>query len=77
LTVSRPNADRVFRAASWVRLMARPLEDCVKATSLVTVVTEYSLGANWLRKNKRTPSYPSFGLLYGYKLGDSGSLHLY
>jgi hypothetical protein len=75
--VSRPIPDRNFRAVSWVRLMARLLEDCVKAAIFVTVVTEYSLGANWLRKNIRTPNYPSFGLLYGYKLGDSGSLHLY
>jgi hypothetical protein len=25
--------------------------------------------AGWLRKDKRTPNYRSFGLCYGYKLG--------
>ena len=76
-TVSRPNPDRSFRAVSWVRLTARLLEDCVKATSFVAVVTEYSLGANWLRRNKCTPNYQSLGLLHGYKLGDYGSLNPY
>ena len=75
--VSRPNPDRVFRAASWVRLMARQLEDCVKAAIFVTVVTEYSLGANCLRKSKCTPNYQSLGFLHGYKLGDYGSLNPY
>jgi hypothetical protein len=61
-------------AKSWVRLMALRIKDHVTATSLVTVKTVHSLGANWLRKDKRTPNYQSLGLFHGYKLGDKGSL---
>jgi hypothetical protein len=52
--------------------MALRIKDHSTATSLVTVKTVHSLGANWLRKDKRTPNYPSFGLLNAYKLGDYG-----
>jgi hypothetical protein len=72
--VSQPNPDRNFRMVSRVRLMALRLGDCAMATSFVTVTSLDSLGAIWLRKDKRTPNYPSFGLLYGYKLGDKGLL---
>jgi hypothetical protein len=57
--------------------MALLLEDCATATSFVTAATVASVGALWLRKDKRTPNYQSLGLLNGYKLGNSGSLHLY
>jgi hypothetical protein len=50
--------------------MALRLVDCAIATSFVTVATVHSLGANWLREDKRTPSYRSLGLLCGYKLSD-------
>jgi hypothetical protein len=56
--------------------MALRIKDHVTATSLVTVKTVHSLGANWLRKDKRTPNYQSVGLLNGFKLGDKGSLRI-
>jgi hypothetical protein len=71
---SRIQTETFVRAVSWVRLMALRLEDHATATSFVTVKTVHSLGAIWLRKDKRTPNYPSLGLLHGYKLGDKGSL---
>jgi hypothetical protein len=43
----------------------------------MTVKTVHSLGAIWLRKDKRTPNYHSFGLLHGYELGDIGTRHRY
>jgi hypothetical protein len=49
--------------------MALQLEDSATATSFVTETTAHSLGAIWLRKDKYTPNYPSFGLCEGYKLG--------
>ena len=57
--------------------MALQIKDYGTATSLVTVKTVHSLGANWLRKDKHTPNNQSLGLLYGYKLGGDGSPHDY
>jgi hypothetical protein len=50
--------------------MALRLQDCAAPTSLVTAKTVHSLGAICLRNDKRTPNYPSLGLLHGYKLDD-------
>jgi hypothetical protein len=55
--------------------MALRIEDHAKATSFVTVATVHSLNAIAFCKDKRTPNYPSLGLIHGYKLGDPGSLH--
>jgi hypothetical protein len=55
--------------------MALRIKDPATATSLVAVKTVHSLGANWMRKDKHTPNYPSLGLLHGYKLADHSSLH--
>jgi hypothetical protein len=44
--VSQPNPDRNFRATFWIRLTALRIKDHVTATSLVTVNTVHSLGAN-------------------------------
>jgi hypothetical protein len=52
--------------------MALLLKDCALATSFVTVAAVDSLGSIWLGDDKRTPNYPSLGLLRGSKLGDSG-----
>jgi hypothetical protein len=38
------------------------------------MATVDSLGANWLRNDKRTPNYQSLGVLCGYELGNKGSL---
>jgi hypothetical protein len=54
--------------------MALRIEYHAKATSFVTVSTVHSLNAICLCKDNRTPNYPSFGLINGYKLGDHGSL---